>query len=295
MKNNVRYWLCQLLGWGGWTMINVFFVYLFASDMYLKPPGKKEVLFGDLFIVFLWGILSTHLLRFVLKKIQWMRLPSKQVIMLFIVGVTITGLMVFYGSKYTAVITKTSLVEYEKREDLQKAIAREQQLNLAGTNYFADNGILKDSARNMQIQSIKRMTGWFRNAKGNWQYEDQRKGRFWWDIIFTFILVALWLLAYMLWHYLEKNRNDQVDKLNLEKNVKELELKTIKSHINPHFIFNSLNSIRALVDENPKRARKAITELSNILRSRSAVSTRTRICSIHLSCAIRCRTARRPL
>ena len=54
---------------------------------------------------------------------------------------------------------------------------------------------------------------------------------------------------------------------NLEKVVKEMELRTIKSHINPHFIFNSLNSIRALVDENPDRARKAITELSNILRS----------------------------
>ena len=49
--------------------------------------------------------------------------------------------------------------------------------------------------------------------------------------------------------------------------VKELQLKTIKSHINPHFIFNALNSIRALVDENPERARTAITELSNILRS----------------------------
>ncbi|HMG66792.1 MAG TPA: histidine kinase, partial [Chitinophagaceae bacterium] len=43
--------------------------------------------------------------------------------------------------------------------------------------------------------------------------------------------------------------------------------KTIKSHINPHFIFNALNSIRALIDENPLRARTAITELSNILRS----------------------------
>ena len=49
--------------------------------------------------------------------------------------------------------------------------------------------------------------------------------------------------------------------------MKELELKTIKSHINPHFIFNALNSIRALIDENPGRARNAITELSNILRS----------------------------
>ncbi len=34
-----------------------------------------------------------------------------------------------------------------------------------------------------------------------------------------------------------------------------------------HFIFNALNSIRALIDENPPRARTAITELSNILRS----------------------------
>jgi LytS/YehU family sensor histidine kinase len=58
-----------------------------------------------------------------------------------------------------------------------------------------------------------------------------------------------------------------LDTLQLEALVKELELKTIKAHINPHFIFNSLNSIRALVDENPQRARKAITELSNILRS----------------------------
>jgi LytS/YehU family sensor histidine kinase len=58
-----------------------------------------------------------------------------------------------------------------------------------------------------------------------------------------------------------------VDRLTLEKTVKELEVNTIKSHINPHFIFNSLNSIRALVDENPERARTAITELSNILRS----------------------------
>jgi LytS/YehU family sensor histidine kinase len=53
----------------------------------------------------------------------------------------------------------------------------------------------------------------------------------------------------------------------MESLVKELQLKTIKAHINPHFIFNALNSIRALVDENPERARTAITELSNILRS----------------------------
>ena len=81
------------------------------------------------------------------------------------------------------------------------------------------------------------------------------------------MLIIPWTLIYYFFHYIEKTRKQQLDTLKLESLVKELELKTIKSHINPHFIFNALNSIRALIDENPSRARTAITELSNILRS----------------------------
>jgi len=81
------------------------------------------------------------------------------------------------------------------------------------------------------------------------------------------LCIIPWTLIYYFFHYIEKSRTQQLDTLKLEALVKELELKTIKSHINPHFIFNALNSIRALIDENPLRARTAITELSNILRS----------------------------
>ena len=242
--------------------------------MYLKPPEKARVFYTDLFIEFVWFIVATHLLRLVLRKLQWMRLPSKKIIMLFILGVTLTGLLCYYGPKTTARLTNTSLIEYEKKEALTKAINKEKQLNVAGTDYYLANPVkLQTDTSRIHLNyaaagiSIKKSTGWYRNQQGEWQYEEQRKGRFWWEIIFTFILVALWLLLYMVWHFVEKNRNDQVDRLTLEKTVKELEVKTIKSHINPHFIFNSLNSIRALVDENPERARKAITELSNILRS----------------------------
>ena len=52
-----------------------------------------------------------------------------------------------------------------------------------------------------------------------------------------------------------------------EQKIAETEMTALRAQMNPHFIFNALNSIRALVDENPERARKAITELSNILRS----------------------------
>jgi sensor histidine kinase YesM len=82
-----------------------------------------------------------------------------------------------------------------------------------------------------------------------------------------FILFFIWNLIYFMYHFITKSQRQQLDTLKLEALVKELELKTIKAHINPHFIFNALNSIRALIDENPGRARNAITELSNILRS----------------------------
>jgi two-component system, LytTR family, sensor kinase len=82
-----------------------------------------------------------------------------------------------------------------------------------------------------------------------------------------FLFLAIWNLIYFAYHFVMKSRQEQLDRIRLQSTVKELELKTIKAHINPHFIFNALNSIRALVDENPGRARTAITELSNILRS----------------------------
>lgn len=83
----------------------------------------------------------------------------------------------------------------------------------------------------------------------------------------VFIYYFIWNGIYFMYHYIDKSQKQQLDTLQLESLVKELELKTIKAHINPHFIFNALNSIRALVDENPQRARQAITELSTILRS----------------------------
>ena len=86
----------------------------------------------------------------------------------------------------------------------------------------------------------------------------------------SFVYLFIWNCIYFIEHYIGKNRSQEVDMLKLESLVKEQELKTIKSHINPHFIFNALNSILALIDENPGRAREAITELSNILSQQHA-------------------------
>ncbi|MBN8576028.1 MAG: histidine kinase [Cyclobacteriaceae bacterium] len=72
-----------------------------------------------------------------------------------------------------------------------------------------------------------------------------------------------WSIFYFVYNYFERYNKS----LKLEASVKEIELSNLKSQLNPHFIFNALNSIRALVDENPEKAKLAINQLSNILRN----------------------------
>jgi LytS/YehU family sensor histidine kinase len=58
----------------------------------------------------------------------------------------------------------------------------------------------------------------------------------------------------------------EIESLIWEAAVKDFELKTLKSQLNPHFMFNAMNSIRALIEEDPENAKAALTRLSNILR-----------------------------
>jgi hypothetical protein len=79
-------------------------------------------------------------------------------------------------------------------------------------------------------------------------------------------LLGTWLCAYFFYHLFDRYNWLQMEQLRLAAHVKEAELRALKSQINPHFIFNSLNSLRALIDENPARARQAVTQLANLLR-----------------------------
>lgn len=79
----------------------------------------------------------------------------------------------------------------------------------------------------------------------------------------TMVFYFLWTLVYFIYHYVD-NYNKS---LKYEAAINEIELNKLKSQLNPHFIFNALNSIRALVDEDPVKSKKAITQLSSILRS----------------------------
>lgn len=76
-----------------------------------------------------------------------------------------------------------------------------------------------------------------------------------------------WSLIYFLFHYIENYKKAEIENLKWEASINEIELNKLKSQLNPHFMFNAMNSIRALVDENPSKSKDAITQLSNILRN----------------------------
>ena len=186
------YWWCQIGGWSFVGLSMLFFAHTFAQ----KVSG-----------VYLWrtitviaaGIISTHLLREFIKKMNWLLLPIEKILPKLIIAVVITTLIfiLFQMSVYQVF----NLYEYENRYKLDF------------------------------------MTRLLANVLDRGSY------------------IIPWTLIYYFYHYIENSRKQQVDTLKMEALVKELELKTIKAHINPHFIFNALNSIRALIDENPIRAR----------------------------------------
>jgi sensor histidine kinase YesM len=58
----------------------------------------------------------------------------------------------------------------------------------------------------------------------------------------------------------------QAERKELERTHSEAELKNLKSQLNPHFLFNTLNNIYSLIDISPARAQEVVHELSRLLR-----------------------------
>ena len=86
-------------------------------------------------------------------------------------------------------------------------------------------------------------------------------------ISYFFIIYLLWSAFYLTYHYLRNFEKQEVKNLRLESANKEMELNNLKTQLNPHFMFNALNGIRALIDENPQLAQDSITRFSSLLRS----------------------------
>lgn len=79
--------------------------------------------------------------------------------------------------------------------------------------------------------------------------------------------MSIWLLAYHLYHFYQREVLTAQMNAQLTLVAKQAQFANLSAQLNPHFLFNSLNSIKALIIENPKTARRAVDLLSDILRS----------------------------
>ncbi len=88
------------------------------------------------------------------------------------------------------------------------------------------------------------------------------------ELLFPFTTIYLfWNILYFAAIYLKNYEREEVKNLRLTASMNEIELGNLRAQLNPHFMFNALNSIRALIDEHPEQAKISLTRMSRILRS----------------------------
>lgn len=80
------------------------------------------------------------------------------------------------------------------------------------------------------------------------------------------IVLASWTAAWVGVHAFRRYRHGEVARLRAEAARNALELEALRARLNPHFVFNALNNLRALINEDTERARELVTRLSNTLR-----------------------------
>ena len=101
---------------------------------------------------------------------------------------------------------------------------------------------------------------------GNWQVED------WWRgdskvfmgvmITISFVAIVIVMIVKLLKDWLKDQRRTQ----QLEKEKLETELKFLRSQFNPHFLFNTINSIHFLIRKDPTMASDTLSKFSDLLR-----------------------------
>jgi len=100
-----------------------------------------------------------------------------------------------------------------------------------------------------------------------------------WKALEGILFYTVAVLVYYLYVYFEQLKEKAANELHLNKLLKDGELNLLKSQINPHFLFNSMNSVNSLINRNPEQAQKMLVALSDYMRY-AVLSTKREYSSI---------------
>jgi sensor histidine kinase YesM len=83
---------------------------------------------------------------------------------------------------------------------------------------------------------------------------------------FKFLAFVIWTIGFNTYNYNKRLRQKEVQQLYFENRAKDLELINLRSQLNPHFLFNALNSIHSLAMMKKDTASDAVLLLSDLMR-----------------------------
>ena len=82
----------------------------------------------------------------------------------------------------------------------------------------------------------------------------------------AFLMVGCMAMMSLLWYTQQEQKEADARKMEAEKMAKDAELYKLRQQLQPHFLFNSLNSISALTGSQPEKARHMLQQLSDFFR-----------------------------
>jgi hypothetical protein len=84
--------------------------------------------------------------------------------------------------------------------------------------------------------------------------------------LYSWLMITVISALAWLWFFVQEQQGTEARKMATEKLAREAELSRLRTQLQPHFLFNSLNSISALAGSRPEEARKMIHQLSDFFR-----------------------------
>lgn len=191
------YWLCQLLGWGGYGLL-----YFIAVLLPFHAAGWANALADVVYCVI--GLAGTHVLHARLRRHAWPDLPLPRLLPRLVLAAVVLAALMTAG------------------------------LELA-----------------FWLLGIAQMLSWPVTMS---------------IAVSSAGLIGIWMALYWIAHGVRRRRAAESQALEARILAREAQLRRLQAELNPHFLFNCLNGLRALIPQDPPRAQTMVTELAELLR-----------------------------
>jgi signal transduction histidine kinase len=85
----------------------------------------------------------------------------------------------------------------------------------------------------------------------------------WHSVLLTYVMIAA--IGYA-WQFYNHKRQEETRRLDVERQLAQAQLSALKARLQPHFLFNTLNAVTALIHSDPHQADRMVSRLSDLLR-----------------------------